>query len=187
METCPYCSSSHRHTRYLTRPKSGNEHCYPRCHASTLSYQQVHLRSFYRAPGALYLRWEMGRENSTIPNKNGIRTDIVEALKRIKAPLIRWPGGCFADEYHWKDGIGPRNQRPTMINTNWGVWPRTTVLAPMNLWIFVNRWGQNLTSVAIWAAALFSKCRSGSNISTLIILAPWPNSAKRTAAKSRGV
>jgi len=63
----------------------------------------------------------MGRENSTIPNKNGIRTDVVEALKRIKAPLIRWPGGCFADEYHWKDGIGPRNQRPTMINTNWGV------------------------------------------------------------------
>lgn len=59
-------------------------------------------------------------ENSTIPNKNGIRTDVVEALKRIKAPVIRWPGGCFADEYHWKDGIGPRNQRPTMINTNWG-------------------------------------------------------------------
>ncbi len=59
-------------------------------------------------------------ENSRIPNKNGIRTDIVEALKRIKAPVIRWPGGCFADEYHWKDGIGPRSQRPTMINTNWG-------------------------------------------------------------------
>ncbi len=59
-------------------------------------------------------------ENSSIPNKNGIRTDVVEALKRIKAPIIRWPGGCFADEYHWKDGIGPRKDRPTMINTNWG-------------------------------------------------------------------
>lgn len=59
-------------------------------------------------------------ENSSIPNIRGIRTDIVEALKRIKVPVLRWPGGCFADEYHWMDGIGPRSQRPTMINTNWG-------------------------------------------------------------------
>jgi alpha-L-arabinofuranosidase len=59
-------------------------------------------------------------ENSSIPNKNGIRTDIVEALKKIKIPNLRWPGGCFADEYHWKDGIGPRNERPKMVNTNWG-------------------------------------------------------------------
>ena len=59
-------------------------------------------------------------ENSSIPNVRGIRSDIVEAMKKIKAPLLRWPGGCFADEYHWMDGIGPRSQRPTMINTNWG-------------------------------------------------------------------
>jgi alpha-L-arabinofuranosidase len=59
-------------------------------------------------------------ENSKIPNTNGIRNDVVEALKKIKVPVLRWPGGCFADEYHWKDGIGPRNQRPSMINTNWG-------------------------------------------------------------------
>jgi len=59
-------------------------------------------------------------EKSKIPNTNGIRNDVVEALKRIKVPVLRWPGGCFADEYHWKDGIGPRNQRPTMINTHWG-------------------------------------------------------------------
>ena len=59
-------------------------------------------------------------ENSAIPNKGRIRTDIVEALKKIKIPNLRWPGGCFADEYHWSDGIGPRKQRPTMINTNWG-------------------------------------------------------------------
>jgi alpha-L-arabinofuranosidase len=44
----------------------------------------------------------------------------VEALKRINIPNLRWPGGCFADEYHWRDGIGPRNQRPKMVNTNWG-------------------------------------------------------------------
>ena len=59
-------------------------------------------------------------ENSSIPNTNGIRNDIVEALRRIKVPVLRWPGGCFADEYHWRDGIGPRDQRPTMINTHWG-------------------------------------------------------------------
>ena len=59
-------------------------------------------------------------EDSTIPNTRGIRNDVVEALKHIRIPVLRWPGGCFADEYHWKDGIGPRRQRPTMVNTHWG-------------------------------------------------------------------
>ena len=59
-------------------------------------------------------------EDSPIPNIRGIRKDIVEALRKIKIPNLRWPGGCFADEYHWKDGIGPRSQRPKMINTHWG-------------------------------------------------------------------
>lgn len=59
-------------------------------------------------------------ENSEIPNVNGMRTDVVEALKEIKVPVLRWPGGCFADEYHWKDGIGPKETRKKMINTHWG-------------------------------------------------------------------
>lgn len=59
-------------------------------------------------------------KNSSIPNIDGIRKDVIDALKEIKAPVVRWPGGCFADEYHWKDGIGPANERPKMINTNWG-------------------------------------------------------------------
>ncbi|MEG6572582.1 alpha-L-arabinofuranosidase C-terminal domain-containing protein [[Clostridium] cellulosi] len=59
-------------------------------------------------------------ENSKIPNIDGIRTDVVEALKHIKIPVLRWPGGCFADEYHWKDGIGPKENRKKMVNTNWG-------------------------------------------------------------------
>jgi alpha-L-arabinofuranosidase len=59
-------------------------------------------------------------EDSDIPNIRGMRTDIIEALKRIKAPVIRWPGGCFADEYHWKDGIGPRSERKGMVNSHWG-------------------------------------------------------------------
>jgi len=59
-------------------------------------------------------------ENSAIPNTNGIRNDVVDALREIDIPNLRWPGGCFADEYHWMDGIGPRESRPTMINTHWG-------------------------------------------------------------------
>ena len=59
-------------------------------------------------------------ENSDIPNVNGMRTDVVEALKEMKLPVLRWPGGCFADEYHWKDGIGPKETRKKMINTHWG-------------------------------------------------------------------
>ncbi|MBD0350407.1 MAG: alpha-N-arabinofuranosidase [Flavisolibacter sp.] len=55
-----------------------------------------------------------------VPKQDLIRLDVVDALKRIKVPNLRWPGGCFADEYHWRDGIGPRNQRPKMVNTNWG-------------------------------------------------------------------
>jgi alpha-N-arabinofuranosidase len=55
-----------------------------------------------------------------VQKQDRIRLDIVNALKRIKIPNLRWPGGCFADEYHWRDGIGPRVQRPRMINTNWG-------------------------------------------------------------------
>jgi alpha-L-arabinofuranosidase len=59
-------------------------------------------------------------EDSPIPNTKGIRNDVIEALKNIKVPVLRWPGGCFADEYHWMDGIGPRDKRPKMINTHWG-------------------------------------------------------------------
>lgn len=59
-------------------------------------------------------------KDSDIPNINGIRKDVVEALKELKIPVLRWPGGCFADEYHWKDGIGPAESRPKMINVHWG-------------------------------------------------------------------
>lgn len=60
-------------------------------------------------------------EDSDIPNVRGIRTDVVEALKNLDIPVLRWPGGCFADEYHWRDGIGPRDKRPKMVNTHWGM------------------------------------------------------------------
>ncbi len=59
-------------------------------------------------------------EDSKIPNIHGYRTDVVEALKKIHVPVVRWPGGCFADLYNWRDGIGPRAKRPTRINVHWG-------------------------------------------------------------------
>lgn len=59
-------------------------------------------------------------EDSKIPNVRGIRKDTVAALKELKIPVLRWPGGCFADEYHWMDGIGPRKDRPSMYNSHWG-------------------------------------------------------------------
>src|SRR6478752_149255 len=59
-------------------------------------------------------------ENSSIPNTHGYRNDVVAALKKIHVPIVRWPGGCFADEYHWREGIGPRDQRPHKVNTWWG-------------------------------------------------------------------
>jgi alpha-N-arabinofuranosidase len=59
-------------------------------------------------------------ENSSIPNTHGYRTDVLEALKKIHVPVIRWPGGCFADLYDWRDGIGPREKRPIRINAHWG-------------------------------------------------------------------
>ncbi|HTU66435.1 MAG TPA: alpha-L-arabinofuranosidase C-terminal domain-containing protein [Steroidobacteraceae bacterium] len=59
-------------------------------------------------------------ENSSIPNTRGYRNDVLAALKKLHVPVLRWPGGCFADEYHWRDGIGPRDKRPQRVNTFWG-------------------------------------------------------------------
>ena len=58
--------------------------------------------------------------DSAIPNTRGIRNDVVEALRKIKIPNLRWPGGCFADQYHWQDGIGPPEKRPRRVNIHWG-------------------------------------------------------------------
>lgn len=58
--------------------------------------------------------------DSPIPNTSGYRNDVLQALRDLKVPVMRWPGGCFADEYHWRDGIGPAKDRPTQVNNNWG-------------------------------------------------------------------
>jgi alpha-N-arabinofuranosidase len=68
----------------------------------------------------IYDGFYVGENNAKIPNKNGVRLDVVAALKKLKIPNLRWPGGCFADTYHWKDGIGPKAKRPKIVNTWWG-------------------------------------------------------------------
>ncbi len=68
----------------------------------------------------IYGGFYVGDTSKTIPNTNGVRNDIIAALKKLKIPNLRWPGGCFADTYHWKDGIGPKDKRPSMVNKWWG-------------------------------------------------------------------
>ena len=59
-------------------------------------------------------------KDSDIPNEDGYRLDVLNALKNLQVPVMRWPGGCFADDYHWRDGIGPQSERPYISNNNWG-------------------------------------------------------------------
>jgi alpha-N-arabinofuranosidase len=68
----------------------------------------------------IYGGFYVGDSNKTIPNLNGVRLDVIAALKKMKIPVLRWPGGCFADTYHWRDGVGPKAQRPSMLNVWWG-------------------------------------------------------------------
>jgi alpha-L-arabinofuranosidase len=68
----------------------------------------------------IYDGFYVGENNKQIPNKEGIRLDIIDALKKLNIPNLRWPGGCFADTYHWKDGVGPKDKRPSMLNVWWG-------------------------------------------------------------------
>lgn len=101
-----------------------------------MAAQNVHLSIDASKPGAKIDRNIFGQfaENlghglyegiwvgpdSSIPNMRGIRKDVVAALRDLKVPNVRWPGGCFADQYHWRKGIGPREQRPATVNSAWG-------------------------------------------------------------------
>ena len=87
-------------------------------------------------------------EDSAIPNTRGIRNDVVQALRAIKIPNLRWPGGCFADEYHWMDGICPQAQRPSMINTHWGGMTENNYFGT-SVWICASIWGASRISAAM--------------------------------------
>lgn len=76
-------------------------------------------------------------EDSPIPNTHGFRSDVIAALRALHVPLVRWPGGCFADEYHWRDGIGPRASRPSTLNTNWGGVPESNAFGTHEFMQFV--------------------------------------------------
>jgi alpha-N-arabinofuranosidase len=97
---------------------------------------EVTIRMHVDEPGAVISRYiyghfleHLGRAvydgvwvgvDSDIPNENGLRADVLEALRALQIPVIRWPGGCYADEYHWRTGIGARQDRPVTINMSWG-------------------------------------------------------------------
>src|SRR5579872_3360362 len=68
----------------------------------------------------IYSGFYVGDTNQSIPNIDGVRKDVIAALKTLKIPVLRWPGGCFADTYHWKDGVGPKDKRPAIVNKWWG-------------------------------------------------------------------
>jgi alpha-L-arabinofuranosidase len=79
--------------------------------------------------------------NSQIPNTRGFRNDVIAALRELKVPMVRWPGGCFADEYHWRDGIGPKDKRAVRINTNWGGVPESNAFGTHEFFDFVEMIG----------------------------------------------
>jgi alpha-N-arabinofuranosidase len=78
---------------------------------------------------------------SKIPNVRGWRKDVVAALKELKVPLVRWPGGCFADEYHWREGIGPKAKRPVKVNSNWGGVPEDNAVGTHEFFDLVEQLG----------------------------------------------
>ena len=80
-------------------------------------------------------------EESPIPNVRGIRSDVVSALRKIRVPLVRWPGGCFGELYHWRDGIGPRDQRPRTVNSAWGDEPETNAFGTHEFMDFLSQIG----------------------------------------------
>ena len=106
------------------------------CGAFQLHAEEVTIRVHAEQPGPVISRYlyghfleHLGRAvydgvwvgpDSDIPNRDGLRSDVVDALKELHPPVIRWPGGCYADEYHWQTGIGPRDERPVTVNTSWG-------------------------------------------------------------------
>jgi alpha-L-arabinofuranosidase len=80
-------------------------------------------------------------EDSSIPNQRGFRSDVIGALRNLHVPVVRWPGGCFADEYHWRDGIGPRDKRPVTVNSNWGGVPESNAFGTHEFMDFVEMIG----------------------------------------------
>jgi alpha-N-arabinofuranosidase len=88
--------------------------------AKTTISRQIYGHFAEHLGHCVYGGFYVGEGNTKIPNSNGVRNDVIDALKKLKIANLRWPGGCFADTYHWKDGIGPKDKRPSMVNAWWG-------------------------------------------------------------------
>jgi hypothetical protein len=86
--------------------------------------------------------------DSPIPNTRGIRNDVVSALRELKVPNVRWPGGCFADQYHWRKGIGPRDKRPATVNSAWGDVIDTNAFGTDEFMDFIQQIGSTPSSIA---------------------------------------
>ena len=82
-------------------------------------------------------------KDSPISNVRGIRTDVVQALRALQVPNVRWPGGCYAEIYHWRDGIGPADKRPTTYNISWGSSTDTNAFGTDEFMDFVNQIGSD--------------------------------------------
>lgn len=126
-------------------------------------------------------------EQSTIPNTNGIRNDVVAALRTIKVPVLRWPGGCFADEYRWKDGIGPREGRPAMVNTNWGGVTENNSFGTHGTWSCAGSSAVIHTFAETWGAEQYRSCRNGLSTSTPTTAARSRRFAEKTGETAHGV
>ena len=102
--------------------------------------------------------------NSKIPNVRGIRSDVVGALRAIKVPVVRWPGGCFADEYHWRDGVGPATRRKVTTNSVWAgaVEPNTFGTHEFMDFARADRHRRSI-SRSMWARARSRRPPTGSN------------------------
>jgi alpha-N-arabinofuranosidase len=118
-------------------------------------------------------------EDSDIPNTRGIRQDVVEALKKLNVPVLRWPGGCFADEYHWMDGIGPREERASVVNTHWGGTVENNHFGTHEFFDCARCSVLHHTSAATWVQARCTRCSNGSSTALTLGLAHGrPASAK---------
>ena len=102
--------------------------------------------------------------NSKIPNVRGIRSDVVAALRAIHVPNVRWPGGCFGDNYHWRNGIGPRVKRAATLNPDWGGVIEPTASALTNISISWVRSARTLSFLRISVPARCRRLPTGSNI-----------------------
>ena len=113
-------------------------------------------------------------KDSKIPNVRGIRIDVVNALRAIKVPNVRWPGGCFADEYHWREGIGPQSKRVVTVNANWGGVPEPNSFGTEEYMDFLGQIGAeaylsvNMGSGSVEEASKWLEYMTGDQATTLV-------------------